>query len=36
VGNYEMWAEKGGSQGSKHVVSVVSASAAQLVDLLAP
>jgi hypothetical protein len=36
VGNYEMWAERGGSQGSKHVVSVVSASAAQLVDLLAP
>lgn len=36
VGNYEIWAEKGASQGSKHVVSIVSASAAQLVDVLAP
>jgi len=36
VGNYDMWAEKGGISGTKHVVSVVSASATQSVDLLAP
>ncbi|MFZ0758492.1 MAG: hypothetical protein WAM69_00970 [Candidatus Sulfotelmatobacter sp.] len=36
VSNYEMWAEKGGINGTKRVVSIVSATATQSVDLLAP
>lgn len=36
VGNYQMWAEKGGASGAKHIVSIISASAAQSVDLAAP
>lgn len=36
VGNYDMWAEKGGISGPRRVISVVSASATQSVDLLAP
>lgn len=36
VGNYDMWAEKGTTQGPKRVISIVSVSSAQLVDLLAP
>jgi hypothetical protein len=36
VANYDMWAERGGVTGSRRVISVVSASATQSVDLLAP
>jgi len=36
VGNYDMWAEKAQKKGSKHVVSIISASTTQSVDLLAP
>jgi hypothetical protein len=36
VSYYDMWAEKGGLNGSKRVVSIDSASPTQVVDLLAP
>jgi hypothetical protein len=36
AGNYDMWTGKGGRSSTKRVVSIVSASAAQFVDLLAP
>ena len=36
VGNYDMWTEKSGKQGPRRVVSVVSTSTTQSIDLLAP
>jgi hypothetical protein len=36
VGNYDMWTEKGGMTCARRIVSIVSTSTAQSVDLLAP